>query len=42
VGERELAEHSVTLRRLVDGSQRSVPATDAARWLTRLDDWTEV
>jgi histidyl-tRNA synthetase len=41
LGERELAEHSVTLRRLVDGIQRSVPATDAARWLTRLDDWTQ-
>jgi histidyl-tRNA synthetase len=41
LGERELAERKVTLRRLADGIQKSVPAADAARWLTRLDDWTQ-
>jgi hypothetical protein len=30
----------VTLRRLLDGMQKSVPAADVARWLTRLEDWT--
>lgn len=41
LGERELAEGVVTLRRLLDGVQKSVPAADAVRWLTRLDDWTD-
>jgi histidyl-tRNA synthetase len=41
VGERELAEGTVTLRRLVDGIQKTVPAGDVVRWLTRLDDWTD-
>jgi histidyl-tRNA synthetase len=41
VGERELADGTVTIRRLVDGIQKSVPAGDVVRWLTRLDDWTE-
>jgi histidyl-tRNA synthetase len=41
VGERELAEGTVTLRRLVDGIQKTVPADDVVRWLTRLDDWTD-
>jgi histidyl-tRNA synthetase len=41
VGERELAEGTVTLRRLADGIQKTVPVGDVARWLTRLDDWTD-
>lgn len=41
VGERELAEGAVTLRRLVDGIQKTVPADEVVRWLTRLDDWTD-
>lgn len=41
VGERELAEGTVTLRRLEDGIQKTVPAGDVVRWLTRLDDWTD-
>lgn len=41
IGEREMAEGTVTLRRLADGIQKSVPAGDVARWLTRLDDWTD-
>ncbi len=41
LGERELAGGVVTLRRLLDGVQKSVPAADVARWLTRLDDWTD-
>ena len=40
LGERELAEGVVTLKRLVDGVQKTVPASDAVGWLTRLDDWT--
>ena len=39
IGERELAEGAVTLRRLEDGIQKSVPAGEVSRWLTRLDDW---
>jgi histidyl-tRNA synthetase len=39
IGERELAEGVVTLRRLADGIQKSVPAGEVSRWLTRLDDW---
>ena len=41
VGERELAEGAITLRRLVDGVQKSVPLDDVARWLTRLEDRAE-
>jgi len=41
VGEREAAEGIVTLRRLVDGVQKEVPAADVVNWLTRLDPWTE-
>jgi len=41
VGERELAEDTVTLRRLADGIQKTVPARDVVRWLTRLEDWTD-
>lgn len=40
IGERELAEGVITLKRLVDGIQKTVPAGDAVGWLTRLDDWT--
>ena len=39
VGERELADGTVTLRRLVDGIQKVVPLADVAGWLSRLDDW---
>jgi histidyl-tRNA synthetase len=39
LGEKELAEGTVTIKRLVDGTQKAVPATDVVRWLTRLDDW---
>jgi histidyl-tRNA synthetase len=41
VGERELADGVITLRRLSDGLQKTVPGSDVARWLTRLDDWTQ-
>ena len=41
VGSTEVAEGSVTLRRLVDGIQKSVPRGDVVSWLTRLDGWTE-
>jgi histidyl-tRNA synthetase len=41
IGERELAEEVVTLRRLADGIQKTVPTGDVARWLSRLDDWTQ-
>ena len=37
----ELADGVVTLRRLVDGIQKTVPAGDVTRWLLRLDDWTD-
>ena len=42
VGEQELADGTVTLRRLADGIQKTVPAADASGWLLRLDDWTEI
>ena len=38
LGERELADGTVTLRRLVDGTQQTVPASEVVRWLTRLDE----
>jgi histidyl-tRNA synthetase len=41
VGGRETADGTVTLRRLVDGVQKSVPRGDVVSWLTRLDGWTE-
>jgi histidyl-tRNA synthetase len=41
LGEREIAEGVVTLRRLHDGVQKTVDATEVARWLTRLDDETD-
>ena len=41
LGERELAEGTVTLRRLVDGIQKVVPLGDVAGWLSRLDGWAE-
>jgi histidyl-tRNA synthetase len=41
VGDTELAEGTVTLRRLVDGVQKTVPAADVVSWLTRLDGWTD-
>ncbi len=39
LGERELAEGTVTLRRLVDGVQKSVARGEVAGWLGRLDGW---
>ena len=39
LGERELAEGSVTLRRLVDGVQKNVARAEVAGWLGRLDGW---
>ena len=41
VGAKELAEGAVTLRRLADGVQKTVPAADVVSWLTRLDGWTD-
>ena len=41
LGDQELSDGTVTLRRLVDGIQKTVPAGDAVRWLTRLDDWAD-
>ena len=41
VGRRELDEGVITLRRLVDGVQKTVPAGDVVSWLTRLERWTE-
>jgi histidyl-tRNA synthetase len=40
VGAEELAGGTVTLRRLGDGVQKSVPDTEVERWLSRLEDWT--
>ncbi|MDP9328328.1 MAG: histidine--tRNA ligase [Actinomycetota bacterium] len=41
LGDREMAEGAITLRRLLDGVQKTVPAADVVSWLTRLDGWTE-
>jgi histidyl-tRNA synthetase len=41
LGEQELANGTVTLRRLVDGVQKSVPTADVATWLTKLDGWVD-
>ena len=41
LGAKELAAGAVTLRRLVDGVQKTVPAADVVSWLTRLDGWTD-
>ncbi len=41
IGEQELAGGTVTLRRLADGVQKSVPAVDVARWLGKLDGWVD-
>jgi histidyl-tRNA synthetase len=38
VGDRELAEDAVTLRRLVDGVQKSVPRDAVVEWVDRLRD----
>ncbi len=40
VGEQELAAGTVTLKRLADGVQKSVPDADVVGRLTRLDDGT--
>jgi histidyl-tRNA synthetase len=41
LGDREMADGAITLRRLLDGVQKTVPAADVVSWLTRLDGWTE-
>jgi histidyl-tRNA synthetase len=41
LGEQELANDTVTLRRLVDGVQKSVPTADLVGWLTKLDGWVD-
>ena len=41
LGDQELASGIVTLRRLVDGVQKSVPAADLVGWLTKLDGWVD-
>jgi histidyl-tRNA synthetase len=41
LGDNELAQGAVTLRRLEDGIQKTVPVADVAGWLTRLDDWAQ-
>ena len=41
VGDQELADGVITVRRLADGIQKAVPVQDVARWLTRLDDWSD-
>lgn len=41
VGEQELANGTVMLRRLADGVQKSVPTPDVAAWLTKLDGWVD-
>ena len=41
IGDQELAEGVVTIRRLVDGIQKSIPVGEVAGWLTRLDDGAE-
>jgi histidyl-tRNA synthetase len=38
LGERELADGVVTLRRAIDGVQKSIPIDELAGWLGRLDD----
>jgi Histidyl-tRNA synthetase len=40
LGEREITGGAVTLRRLSDGEQRTIPAGEVVRWLTRPQDWT--
>jgi histidyl-tRNA synthetase len=41
LGDRELADGLVTLRRLVDQVQKPVPAGEVVTWLTRLDDGSD-
>ncbi len=40
-GDQEAAAGNVTIRRLADGIQKTVPAGALLSWLARLDDWTE-
>ena len=40
LGERELEQGVLTLRRLHDGVQKTVEMAEVVRWLTRLDDET--
>jgi histidyl-tRNA synthetase len=40
LGERELGSGALTLRRLHDGVQKTVPMAEVAGWLARLDDET--
>ena len=41
LGDKELEQGAVTLRRLADGIQKTVPIGDVKEWLTRLDDWAQ-
>jgi histidyl-tRNA synthetase len=38
IGEHELEQRQVTVRRLADGVQKEVPLGDVVNWLTRLED----
>lgn len=38
LGERELADKTVTVRRSSDRLEKTIPVADLAGWLTRLDD----
>jgi histidyl-tRNA synthetase len=40
LGEREIAADAVTLRRLADGEQRTVPSGEVVRWLRTPEDWS--
>ena len=40
LGEHELADDTVTLRRLADGVQKTVPAGDVVRLLSDTVGWT--
>jgi histidyl-tRNA synthetase len=42
IGEQELSDGVVTLRRLVDGVQKVIPVGDVAGWIMRLDDGADV
>ena len=41
LGERDLREGTVTIKRLLDGVQKSIPRGEVASWLARLDEGLE-
>ena len=41
LGEHEIADGTVTLKRLSDGSQRSVPTGELVTWLTSPEGWAD-